>query len=86
MDELEMNDIIKAGLCIEDAEELHKTLTETIGAAKGSDPREVWQKLVAKRVLKPWHPHALHQLVYYSVYAHWDSTNNGPPLFWFPSL
>ncbi|XP_073268269.1 probable CoA ligase CCL12 isoform X1 [Populus alba] len=86
LDELEVNDIIKAGLCIDNAKEFHKILKETIGAAKGSDPRELWQRLVAKRVLKPCYPHGLHQLVYYSVYAHWDSTNNGPPLYWFPSL
>ena len=86
MDEMETNDIIKAGLCIDNAKEFHKILKEAIGAAKWSDPRELWQKLVAKRVLKPCYPHGLHQLVYYSVYAHWDSTNNGPPLYWFPSL
>ena len=28
------------------AKESHKILKETIGAAKGSDPRELWQKLV----------------------------------------
>jgi hypothetical protein len=30
MDEMEANDIIKAGLCIEDAKESHKILKETI--------------------------------------------------------
>jgi hypothetical protein len=35
IDELEVNDIIKAGLCIDNAKEFHKILKETIGAAKG---------------------------------------------------
>ncbi|CAK7339128.1 unnamed protein product [Dovyalis caffra] len=85
--EVGVDDIIKAGLSVEEeAKEFHKILKETIGEAKGLDPREVWKEVVDKRVLKPWHPHGLHQLVYYSVYAHWDSSTNGPPLYWFPNL
>lgn len=85
--EVGVDDIIKAGLSVEEeAKEFYRILKETIGEAKGSDPREVWRKVVDNRVLKPWHPHGVHQLVYYSVYSHWDSSTKGPPLYWFPSL
>ncbi|GKV30326.1 hypothetical protein SLEP1_g39143 [Rubroshorea leprosula] len=87
--EVGVEELAKAGgLSAEEAKEIHKVIRQAIAAAevKGSDPREVWRQLVARRVLKPWHPHLLHQLVYYSVYAHWDSSTNGPPLYWFPSL
>ncbi|KAL4611976.1 hypothetical protein ACB092_08G164700 [Castanea dentata] len=84
--EVGVEDFVKAGLTIEEAKEFQRVLKEAVFGAKGSDPREVWRSLVAQRVLKPWHPHALHQLVYYSVYANWDSLTNGPPLYWFPSL
>ena len=84
--EVGLEDFVKAGLTIEEAKEFHRVLKEAVFGAKGSDPREVWRSLVGQRVLKPWHPHALHQLVYYSVYANWDSLTNGPPLYWFPSL
>lgn len=85
--EVGVDDIIKAGLSVEEeAKEFYRILKETIGEAKGLDPREVWRKVVDNRVLKPWHPHGVHQLVYYSVYSHWDSSTKGPPLYWFPSL
>uniref|UniRef100_A0A2P2KEC8 Putative acyl-activating enzyme 18isoform X1 n=3 Tax=Rhizophora mucronata TaxID=61149 RepID=A0A2P2KEC8_RHIMU len=84
--EVGVDDIVKAGaLSREEAKQLHSILQEAIAGAS-SDPRKVWQHLVAKRVLKPWHPHGLHQLFYYSVYAHWDPSNSGPPPYWFPSL
>ncbi|KAF5471331.1 hypothetical protein F2P56_011774 [Juglans regia] len=81
-----VDDLVKAGLAIEEAKEFHRVLKETVSGAKGSDPREVWRELLARKVLKPWYPHGLHQLVYYSVYADWDPSTNGPPIYWFPSL
>ncbi|ONK65596.1 uncharacterized protein A4U43_C07F38710 [Asparagus officinalis] len=45
----------------------------------------LWRDLVERRLLKPSHPHELHQLVYYSVYAEWDVSVRGPPPYWFPS-
>ncbi|BAS86939.1 Os03g0805500, partial [Oryza sativa Japonica Group] len=47
-------------------------------------PDAAWEA-VAAGVLRPEHPHALHQLVYYSVYAGWDRAARGPPPYWFPS-
>ncbi|GLU19570.1 hypothetical protein SLE2022_358150 [Rubroshorea leprosula] len=87
--EVGIEELAKAGgLSAEEATEIHKVIRQAITAAeaKGSDPREVWREVVSRKVLKPWHPHSLHQLVYYSVYSNWDSSTNGPPLYWFPSL
>lgn len=80
--ELEVGELVKAGLSREEAEEFERSLK---AAAVGGDPREVWRELVARRVLSPSHPHGLHQLVFNSVYAEWDESTRGPPLYWFPS-
>ncbi|GLT39446.1 hypothetical protein SLA2020_136350 [Shorea laevis] len=87
--EVGIEELAKAGdLSAEEATEIHKVIRQAIAAAeaKGSDPREVWREVVSRKVLKPWHPLPLHQLIYYSVYSNWDSSTNGPPLYWFPSL
>ncbi|KAK6235717.1 hypothetical protein SCA6_011054 [Theobroma cacao] len=91
--EVGLEDLCNAGglrLSIEGAREIYQVITEAIGIAQSNssdpDPREVWREVVRRRVLKPWHPHQLHQLLYYSVYANWDASTNGPPLYWFPSL
>lgn len=84
--ELGVEDTVKAGLNLEEAVEFDRILQNVVLVPKRSDPREVWRELMARRVLKPTHPYGLHQLVYYSVYANWDSSSNGPPPYWFPSL
>ncbi|XP_059429518.1 probable CoA ligase CCL12 [Corylus avellana] len=84
--EVGVEELVGAGLTTEEAHEFQRVLKEAVSGAKESDPREVWRQLVARRVLKPRHPHGLHQLVYHSVYAHWDASTNGPPPYWFPSL
>ncbi|ONK69474.1 uncharacterized protein A4U43_C05F23330 [Asparagus officinalis] len=45
----------------------------------------MWRGVVERGLLKPSHPHQLHQLVYYSAYAKWDVSARGPPPYWFPS-
>ncbi|KAJ8770115.1 hypothetical protein K2173_011210 [Erythroxylum novogranatense] len=84
--EVGVDDILKAGISMEEAKELQRVLKDAIAMAKESDPRVVWRELMAKKVLKPWFPHSLHQLIYYSVYALWDASTSGPPPYWFPSL
>ncbi|KAF4346358.1 hypothetical protein G4B88_018025, partial [Cannabis sativa] len=84
--EVGVDDLVQAGLTTEEATGFQRVLKDSLSCTKGSDPSEVWRHLVARRVLKPWHPHGLHQLVYYSVYAHWDVSSKGPPPYWFPSL
>ncbi|KAK3014756.1 hypothetical protein RJ639_007941, partial [Escallonia herrerae] len=76
------------GLGAEEAVGLERELKDAIGPAGGgcgSDPRALWRVLTARRLLKPSYPHAVHQLVYYAVYANYDASANGPPLYWFPS-
>lgn len=84
--ELGIEDFVKAGLNLEDALKFNTVLQNAVSMAKRSDPREVWRDLMGWKVLKPTHPYGLHHLIYYSVYANWDFSSNGPPLHWFPSL
>ncbi|KAJ0084945.1 hypothetical protein Patl1_29985 [Pistacia atlantica] len=84
--EVGVEGLVQAGLTVNEAKEFDEILKETLRRSKGLGPREVWRELVAQKVLKPWHPHGLHQLVYYSVYNGWDASSNGPPLYWFPSI
>lgn len=86
LNEVGVEELVKSGLGIEEAKDFQRVLKDIINGAKGSDQSELWRQLVARRVLKPWHPHGVHQLVYYSVYANWDASTRGPPLYWFPSM
>lgn len=84
--ELGIEDLVKAGLNLDEAVELNKILQNAVSTAQRSDPTEVWRELMARRALKPTHPYELHRLLYYSVYANWNISSNGPPPYWFPSL
>ncbi|KAA8549652.1 hypothetical protein F0562_001330 [Nyssa sinensis] len=89
--EVGVEELVKAGLTVEDAKAFQKGLKDAIvrtgtGGGSDSDPKEIWRELTARRMLRPSHPHAVHQLVYYAVYANYDVSTNGPPLYWFPSL
>ncbi|PRQ35725.1 putative acetate--CoA ligase [Rosa chinensis] len=86
--ELGLVDFVHAGLTINEAKDFEAVLKQMISATNATsfDPGEVWRQIVAQKLLKPSHLHELHQLVYYSVYANWDVSNRGPPLYWFPSL
>lgn len=89
-----VTELVKAGLNTEEeAKEFERILkhiihtTTTTGGTGGSDSiTEVWREIICRRLLKPTHPHQLHQLLYYSIYSHWDVSVNGPPLYYFPSL
>ncbi|XP_028051509.1 probable acyl-activating enzyme 18, peroxisomal isoform X2 [Camellia sinensis] len=86
--EVGVGELVKAGLDLEEAKVVERGLKDAIAGTGGggSDPRELWRQITARRLLRPSHPHKLHQLVYHSVYAHYDSSANGPPLYCFPSL
>ncbi|XVF88932.1 hypothetical protein PTKIN_Ptkin19aG0090700 [Pterospermum kingtungense] len=89
-----IQDLCRAGgglVSIEEARHIDQAIKEAISIAKSKSngkllATQVWKEVVSRRILKPTHPHSLHQLVFYSVYAHWDASINGPPLYWFPSL
>ncbi|XP_059286469.1 probable CoA ligase CCL12 isoform X1 [Lycium ferocissimum] len=81
--EVGLDDLVRAGLGEEEAKWLMGEVKAAI-AKVGLDGKDVWREITAARkLLKPTHPHGLHQLLYYSVYHNYD---NGPPLYWFPSL
>uniref|UniRef100_A0A0D6QXI5 AMP-dependent synthetase/ligase domain-containing protein n=1 Tax=Araucaria cunninghamii TaxID=56994 RepID=A0A0D6QXI5_ARACU len=81
--EVGVDDIIQAGLPSHRAEIFHGQLQRAIAEIGGSET-SLWQR-VSKELLTPNYPHALHQLMYYSIYKNWDSAKNGPPLGWFPT-
>ncbi|XBI26166.1 hypothetical protein VPH35_050949 [Triticum aestivum] len=81
--EVRASDIEAAGLAAADAGPFLGALRLAVGGH--GDAAAAWAAVVAAGVLRPDHPHALHQLVYYSVYAGWDRAGRGPPPYWFPS-
>ncbi|KAL1832011.1 hypothetical protein DCAR_0102027 [Daucus carota subsp. sativus] len=83
--EVGVKELREAGLQQTEAENLYNHLKQAIYASN-DDPKELWRAITARRLLKPWFPHALHQLVYYAVYHNYDASVSGPPLYWFPSL
>ncbi|KAL5219381.1 hypothetical protein ABZP36_020065 [Zizania latifolia] len=84
--EIQPRDVEAAGLAAAEAGAFLSALRSAAGAASGGrGPDAVWASVAAAGVLRPEHPHALHQLVYYSVYAGWDRAARGPPPYWFPS-
>ncbi|KAG2545093.1 hypothetical protein PVAP13_9KG406583 [Panicum virgatum] len=84
--EIQPGDVGAAGFGAADAGAFLAALRSAAAAAgPGAAGDAVWAAVAAAGVLRPEHPHALHQLVYYSVYAGWDRAARGPPPYWFPS-
>ncbi|CAN6297380.1 unnamed protein product [Urochloa humidicola] len=84
--EIQPGDVGAAGLAAAEASAFLAALRSAAAAAgPGATGDAVWAAVVAAGVLRPEHPHALHQLVYYSAYAGWDRAARGPPPYWFPS-
>ncbi|OQU90801.1 probable acyl-activating enzyme 18, peroxisomal isoform X2 [Sorghum bicolor] len=84
--EIQPRDVEAAGLAAADAAAFVAALRSAAAAAGSGATRDaVWAAVAAAGVLRPEHPHALHQLVYYSTYAGWDRDARGPPPYWFPS-
>ncbi|XP_066333172.1 probable CoA ligase CCL12 isoform X1 [Miscanthus floridulus] len=83
---IQPRDVEAAGLAAADAAAFLAALRSAAAAAGSGATRDaVWAAVAAAGVLRPEHPHALHQLVYYSAYARWDRDARGPPPYWFPS-
>lgn len=83
--ELKAEELVDSGLTAAEAEAFVRVLRDVVARASSAGPAAVWRELVERRLLRPNHPHALHQLVYYTVYSDWDSSLLGPPPYWFPS-
>ncbi|KAK1259753.1 putative acyl-activating enzyme 18, peroxisomal [Acorus gramineus] len=83
-----LEDLIGAGLPPDEARSTHASIQRALqGLRRSNGPEaamEAWRRLSAG-ILRPDHPHALHQLVYYSTYGDWDQSVRGPPPYWFPS-
>ncbi|KAK1282507.1 putative acyl-activating enzyme 18, peroxisomal [Acorus calamus] len=83
-----LEDMIGAGLPPDEARTTHASIQRALQGLRRSDgpeaAMEAWRRLSAG-ILRPDHPHALHQLVYYSTYGDWDESVRGPPPYWFPS-
>ncbi|KAK6145086.1 hypothetical protein DH2020_021906 [Rehmannia glutinosa] len=82
--EVGVEDFVGAGLTIEEAKDFERELKNITSYGFGA--KELWREITARKLLKPWQPHALHQLIYYAVYRNYDESIHGPPLYWFPSL
>ncbi|XP_016187744.1 probable acyl-activating enzyme 18, peroxisomal isoform X1 [Arachis ipaensis] len=84
--ELQVKDFVDAGLSLAEAIQFDGVLREIVSLCVSST--DIWRQIVTRRVLKPSHPHSLHQLVYYSLYhsSSHASDDADPPLYWFPSL
>jgi hypothetical protein len=80
--ELGVDDFVKAGLSTTEAKLLLLSLPVS---SSSDDPADIWRHLVSRRILKPSYPHPLHQLLYYTIYSHHQSSSS-LPLYWFPSL
>ncbi|XP_068647401.1 probable CoA ligase CCL12 [Aristolochia californica] len=80
-----VEDLVRAGLPPEEARSFHEALKAVVMNGSRGDHLAadgVWRLLSFARLLRPNHPHALHQLLYYTVYARWQGP---PPPYWFPS-
>ncbi|CAA0818414.1 Probable acyl-activating enzyme 18- peroxisomal [Striga hermonthica] len=80
--EVGLVDLLGAGLELQQAKELERELKDSYGL----EGKELWRSIMDRKLLKPWDPHSLHQLVYYAVYSNYDESLHGPPPYWFPSL
>ncbi|KAJ4970572.1 hypothetical protein NE237_003671 [Protea cynaroides] len=98
IEEVDVEDLVGAGLSLQEACSFHESLKAAIlnaqssstageGTKAAAEPQKVWREITAEGriLLKPWHPHTLHQLIYLSVYSDWDLSTSGPPPYWFPS-
>lgn len=83
LQELTAADIEETGIPRSKSGEIHKGLRRVLQSTQGLE--NLWNT-ISQEVLAPGHPHALHRLLYYSVYKDWNSELLGPPPAWTPSL
>ncbi|KVH90858.1 AMP-binding, conserved site-containing protein [Cynara cardunculus var. scolymus] len=83
--EFGLQELLNTGLKPDDAKSLQIELKHAIDCTSSSNPVELWRHITSRRLLKPSYPHSLHRFIYNAVYADYDETIHGPPLYWFPS-
>jgi len=84
--ELQVEDLLNAGLTVTEANELYRVLRDILSQCPSDTDNHrslIWRHLVTRKLLKPSFPHSLHHLLYHSVY---HSQHTSLPLYWFPSL
>ncbi|CAM6090651.1 unnamed protein product [Calypogeia fissa] len=85
VEDLEVADLVNAGLTPEEARFFLERLRQVIVSVGYYKLPAAWDR-ISKTLLTPEHPHALHQLLYLSTYKKWDPERLGPPPGWLPSL
>ncbi|CAA2933392.1 probable acyl-activating enzyme 18, peroxisomal isoform X1 [Olea europaea subsp. europaea] len=83
--EVGVEDLVRAGVAVEEAIDFERELKDAINGCDGFDRKALWREVTARKLLKPSHPHGVHQLIYYSIYHNHDESIHGPPLYWFPT-
>ena len=78
---LTIEQIIACGVDKAEVSEFTETLNRMLST---QSPTACWQE-ISRHILTPQHPFALHQLLYETVYADFDTATYGPPPAWFPT-
>ena len=73
--------LIACGLENAEASEITEAVNRLLAS---QSPTACWRD-ISRNILTPQHPFALHQLLYETVYADFDSVTYGPPPAWFPT-
>ncbi len=78
---LTVEQLIACGLEKAEASKITEVVNRIL---KAQSPIACWSD-ISRHSLTPHHPFALHQLLYETVYADFDSATHGPPPAWFPT-
>ena len=78
---LTVEQLIACGLDKAEASEITEVINRIL---ETQSPTACWYE-ISRHILTPYHPFALHQLLYETVYADFDRTTCGPPPAWFPT-
>ena len=78
---LAVEQIIACGLEKAEASEIAEAVNRILPT---QSPTACWYE-ISRYILTPQHPFALHQLLYETVYADFDTATHGPPPAWFPT-
>ena len=78
---LTIEQLIACGLDKAEASEFTEAVNRILPT---QSPTACWYE-ISRYILTPQHPFALHQLLYETVYADFDTATYGPPPAWFPT-
>ncbi|RKU23260.1 AMP-dependent synthetase [Candidatus Poribacteria bacterium] len=78
---LTVEELITCGLDKAEASKIAEAVNRILEA---QSPTASWYE-ISRYILTPYHPFALHQLLYETTYANFDRATYGPPPAWFPT-